>query len=108
MDLVWQPLARLEGGYSIFVHLVGESGVPVGQQDRRQDGAHVEPGVEEGQAQRGSLAADEGRVGDYPTVGIVRQRDQQRIGKGRYRETVGEDLVRHALDANACYSGLAA
>lgn len=44
VDLIWQPVARLEQDYAIFVHLVGESGVPMGQQDRRQAGARVEPG----------------------------------------------------------------
>jgi hypothetical protein len=44
VDLVWQPLVHLDQGYSLFVHLVGENGVPVGQRDRGQVGAHDVPG----------------------------------------------------------------
>lgn len=45
VDLAWQPLVRLERGYSFFVHLVGSDGVPLGQRDRRHDAAPTyEPG----------------------------------------------------------------
>jgi hypothetical protein len=45
VDLVWQPLVRLERGYSFFVHLVGQDNVPLGQRDQRHDAAPAyEPG----------------------------------------------------------------
>jgi len=45
VDLVWQPLTRLERPYSFFVHLVGADGVPLGQRDLRHDAApSYEPG----------------------------------------------------------------
>ena len=39
VDLAWQPLTHLERGYSFFVHVVGDSGVPLGQRDQRHDAA---------------------------------------------------------------------
>jgi hypothetical protein len=39
IDLIWQPLARLEGGFAIFVHLVGDDRLPIGQRDRQYQGA---------------------------------------------------------------------
>ena len=46
VDLTWQPLVRLERGYSVFVQLVGADGVPLGQDDRRYDAAPTyEPGT---------------------------------------------------------------
>jgi hypothetical protein len=45
VDLAWQPLVRLARGYSFYVHLVGDDGVPLGQRDRRHDAAPTyEPG----------------------------------------------------------------
>ena len=37
VDLAWQPRVRLGRGYAFFVQLVGDSGVPLGQRDRRHD-----------------------------------------------------------------------
>jgi hypothetical protein len=39
VDLVWQPLVRLETGYSFSVQLLGPDGMPVGQRDLRHDAA---------------------------------------------------------------------
>jgi hypothetical protein len=45
IDLVWQPLVRLERGYSFSVQLLGPDGVPMGQRDLRHDAApSYEPG----------------------------------------------------------------
>ena len=45
VELAWQPLVRLERGYSFFVHLVGADGVPLGQRDLAHDAAPTyEPG----------------------------------------------------------------
>lgn len=39
VDLVWQPLVPLQRPYALFVQLIGPSGVPMGQRDRRHDAA---------------------------------------------------------------------
>jgi hypothetical protein len=39
VDLVWQPVARLDKPYSFSVQLIGPDGIPLGQQDRRHDAA---------------------------------------------------------------------
>ena len=44
LELAWQPLEPLGPGHSLYVHLVGADGVPLGQRDRRLDAAgHFQP-----------------------------------------------------------------
>jgi len=57
LDIAWQPLVPLDRGYSLFVHLVGPDGVPLGQRDVRHDGAPWGSGMCGTTAQRATAPA---------------------------------------------------
>jgi hypothetical protein len=44
VHLYWQPAVKLERNYSFFVHLVDESGMPLGQGDTTHPAERYEPG----------------------------------------------------------------
>lgn len=44
LDLYWQPVIKLGGNYSFFVHLVGDGGQVLGQMDVTHDMTSFEPG----------------------------------------------------------------
>lgn len=55
----WTPRVKLDRDYSVFVHLVGGDGVPIGQGDTRHAAAQYEPG---------QVILDEYQIPLLPTV----------------------------------------